>query len=579
MDDSSDSTNMNRSYDGVAAAVEAAAALAGEAWTQVDDAAPPRRADVVRKPPPAKFAAIDVGTNSIHLVMAEISREGDFRIVGRDKEMVQLGKGGFARHLLTPRAMADGVAALQRFCKMAHLRGVSPIHAVATSAVREAHNGGDFVERVRNEVGLELHIISAEEEARLVYLAVRHAVDLGEADNLILDIGGGSIELIVGNARRPELLFSAKLGASRLAELFSKGDAPRGDDLKSLQKHVERELQPLVERIGPRVFARCIGTSGTVETLAAMLARRHGAAEIEPTAQLVIRRADLKALAGELADMSREQRLKIPGLDAKRADTIVPAAVLLHTLMRTFGLDEIQRCDLALREGVIIDYIGRHRAHLTARATWPDPRARSVLHLAERCGYSAQHAEQVARLAAELFDQLSPLHGLPAECRELLRYASLLHDVGYLISHEDHHKHSYYLIRNGGLAGFTEREVEIIANVARYHRKGRPRKSDYSYASLERADRPVVKKLLALLRLANALDRTHYSVVESIDCRIRPEGVLVLVHCDKDAELEMWTARRQGEPFERAFERPLEVKLAREEARAGTELGNECPRS
>jgi exopolyphosphatase/guanosine-5'-triphosphate,3'-diphosphate pyrophosphatase len=242
-------------------------------------------------------------------------------------------------------------------------------------------------------------------------------------------------------------------------------------------------------------------------------------------------------------------------------DGVVPGCLVLLTIMRVFDIEEIEYCDMGLREGIILDYIGKHRAHLLARATWPDPRMRSVAQLAERCGYRRTHAEQVAKLALSLFDQLASLHGLDPRYRELLIYGCLLHDIGYLISHEGHHKHSYYLIRNGRLHGFSDQEIEIVGNLARYHRKGRPKKSDFSYDHLAKEHRPAVRKLLPLLRLANALDRTHYSVVQSVSCTVTADGVELEVTADQDAELELWTARRQHDFFEDSFGLPLRVTL------------------
>lgn len=525
-----------------------------------DSAAPgldARRQQVIRKPPPAKFGAIDIGTNSIHLVMVEISPDGDFRILGRDKQMVQLGKGGFVEHVLTPRALSEGLAALARFSKMAALKGIDRVRAVATSAVREARNGGDFVEAVRQTLGMDIRVLSVDEEARLIYLAVRHAVDLGTQDNLIVDIGGGSIELIVGNAVRPELLLSAKLGSLRLAEVFLRSDPPSAGQIKAMRRHIEDQLAPLVKQIGERRFARCIGTSGTFQMLATVCAHRRGVSEIDPVMQLRLRRAALKELRSELGTMKREDRLRMPGVDERRSDTLYPATILLLTLMRMLRISEFEYCDMAMREGIIIDHIAGHRAHLLARAVWPDPRSRSVIQLAERCSYHKAHAEQVARLALMLFDQLRSLHELEDAHRELLRHACLLHDIGYHISHNAHHKHSYYLIRNGRLQGFTEQEIEILANVARYHRKGRPRKNHYTWKRLCRKDRPVVRKLAAILRIANALDRTHYNVVEGVTCRVLPDAVEIVVRTPRDVELELWTARHKAEMFEREFHRAL----------------------
>ena len=516
---------------------------------------------VLRKPPPAIFGAIDVGTNSIHLVMAEISPEGDFRILGSDKELVQLGRGGFERHTLTQRAMNDGIAALTRFTKMARLKGVTRLWSAATSAVREARNGGEFVQRVRDELGLDLHVITPEEEARLIYLAVRHAVDLGGADHLILDVGGGSVEVVLGNAARAEVLCSAKLGSARMAELFLRSDPPDLGEIRALRRHVERHLQALAAKIDRRGFQRAVVTSGTAECIAAICVQRRGGRAPDPFTGVRLDRGELKALFAELSRMDRAERLRVPKMDAGRVDGIVPGCLVLLAMMRLFEIEELEYCDMGLREGMILDYIGKHRAHLLARATWPDPRLRSVIQLAERCAYRRTHAEQVAKLALSLFDQLEGLHGLDRPYRELLMYGCLLHDIGYLISHEGHHKHSYYLIRNGRLQGFSDQEIEIIANLARYHRKGRPKKSDFSYEHLAKEHRPPVRKLIPLLRLANALDRTHYSVVQSLLCKVTEGGVELEIQARQDAELELWTARRQGRFFEDSFELPLSITL------------------
>lgn len=529
-------------------------AIAGDPHSSEDGATfLHRRPAAVRRPPPTKFGAIDVGTNSIHLVMVEITPEGDFRILGRDKEMVQLGKGGFQEHVLTGEAMDAGLSALTRFLKMARLKGIGRIRAVATSAVREAHNGGDFVERVRNELGLDLHVLSMAEEARLIYLAVRHAVNLGEEDDLICDIGGGSVELVVGNSRRPSVLFSAKLGGLRLAELYLASDPPALGEIKSMRRHIQTSLAPLEEQLGRAKFTRCICTSGSFECITRICIFRRGLAPPEIPAQISISRSELKSLLSDLSGTTRDQRLKLPGMDAKRVDTLVPAATTLLAIGRMFGVERYEFCDMALREGIIIDHISQSRAHLLARATWPDPRARSVIQLAERCAYHRAHAEKVQRLALSMFDQLEPLHGLDGAARDILAFACLLHDVGYLIGHSSHHKHSYYLIRNGGLQGFSDLEIELIANLARYHRKGRPKKSDYSYSHLDRPSRRVFKKLLPLLRLANALDRTHYSAVRAVTCKLMQDHVELSVDADKDCELEIWTARREQEHFEREY--------------------------
>lgn len=522
-------------------------------------------ANALRRPPVSKLGVLDVGTNSIHLVMAEISPEGDFRILGCDKQMVQLGKGGFVEHVLTDRAMNDGLGALKRFVKMTRLRGIINLKAVATSAVREAKNGGDFLRRVRDELGFDLRVISAEEEARLIYLAVRHAVDLGDQDHLMVDMGGGSLEIVVGNSERADVTASVKLGASRLAELFLQSDPPAKDELKALRRHINEELESLSSRIGDRAFEKLITTSGTIANVAVICMHRRGISRIEPFNTLGMDRSEVKSLLEDLSKMARVDRMKIAGLDERRVDSVLPATMLIHTLLRKYDISSVEHCGMALREGVIIDHIARHRASLRARATWPDPRTRSAYHLGERCGFHRDHAQHVSKLALSLFDQLAPIHRLNHCYRDLLRYACLLHDIGYMISYRSHHKHSYYLIRNGRLKGFSEREIEVIANLARYHRKGLPKKAHYSYHNLDKADRRSVRRLIPLIRLANALDRTHYSAIHSIECRLSEDCLHLSASASKDAELELWTANLHKRLFKKRFGIPIEITLNSEQ--------------
>ncbi len=329
-----------------------------------------------------------------------------------------------------------------------------------------------------------------------------------------------------------------------------------------MRGHVLSAFEPLAKRAGTVGFSRCICTSGMFQNIATVCAYRRGVGDVNGATQLVVDREELKDLLSLMSRMSREQRLKIPGVEAKRVDSLLPAISTLLVISRVFEVERFEYCDMALREGLIIDHIASQRAHFRARAMWPDPRLRSVIQLAERCGYNADHARQVERLALSLYDQLQPLHGLDGKNRELLAHACLLHDIGYLIGHSGHHKHSYYLIRNGALQGFTEIEIEMIANLARYHRKGKPRRSDYSYAHLDRGSRRAFKKLMPLLRLANALDRTHYSVVDSLSCTILEDRLDLRVHTTKDTELELWMARRQCEFFEQAYKVGIEVNLA-----------------
>lgn len=519
-------------------------------------------------PPVTRFAAIDIGTNSVHLVIAEISPQGDFRVLGREKDMVQIGKGGFSEHRLTDEAMDAGILALRRFKKLAESQDVKKFRVVATSAVREAHNGGEFVTRVREELGLRVTVIPADEEGRLIYLGVRHAMQLapvGDADDLIVDIGGGSVECIACNAQQAWFIQSVKLGGARMAELFLHADPPEANDIKAMRQHLRKVLDPVLDRIGERPVRRCIVTSGAARSIATICAKQRPQPLEGVDNELRIPRAEARELKDRLLRMTRAERLALPGMDEKRVDSNIPALFVFLRVMQRFKFDTLVHCDFALREGVMIDYIAKHRQKLAARATWPNPRTRSVVSLAERCNYRRQHSQQVAALARVLFDQLASLHELDYSYKELLSHAALLHDIGHLISHEGHHKHSYYLIRNGSLKGFSEQEVEVIANVARYHRKERPKKGHFSFKNLKPVHRRPVRKLAVLLRLADALDRNSFSVVHSLRCRLERERVEIEIYAQQDAEIEMWCAKRHADLFEREFDRELDVVLHEED--------------
>ena len=509
--------------------------------------------------PELRLAAIDVGSNSLHMVIAQADPDGAVTTLWRMKEMVGLGRMSFPSHRLSKEAMDRAAAALAHFQQVARIRGCEKILAVATSAVREAENGGDFLVRIRRELGIPLRVVSARDEARLIYLGVRHAIDLDDKPHFILDIGGGSVEFIVADAHKPALLESRKLGAARITAKFVRSDPISPGDLKQLSACYDEELTPICQSIRALHPEAALGTSGTIENLAAMCAAMDGSGE---RGAGVIRRESLSRLTTRLIESRSKDRAEIGGLDDQRKDQIVAGALLVHELFRRLDLPEIKVCKSALREGILVEYLGRHLPELSIRRQVPDPRRRSVLDLARRCAWHQSHSEHVARLCVELFDQLQPLHKLGSEMRELVDYAALLHDIGWHIGREGHHKHSMYLIRHGGLKNFTYEEVAIVANIARYHRKSPPRESHRQFKKLSARGKRTVRVGAALLRLADGLDRSHGSVVIGVRCQLKEKRVDLLITARGDAELELWGARSKMEMFHDVFKRKLRVTLA-----------------
>ncbi len=502
-----------------------------------------------------RLAAIDVGSNSLHMAIAQADADGGITTLWRMKEMVGLGRMSFPSKRLSTAAMDAAIATLDRFQQAAARRDCEKVLAVATSAVREAENGGDFLERVRTEIGMTVRVVSAREEARLIYLGARHGVELKTFPNLFIDIGGGSVEFIVADEKQPLLLESRKLGAARMTAQYVHSDPITGKELKSLIAHYDAEMGPIVEsarKLRPR---KTIGTSGTIENLIVMTVALYGG---EPN---VLVRKPFEKLVDRLIDSRSKDRAKLKGLDDQRKDQVVAGAVLVREFFRKMDIDQIVLGRSALREGILLDYLSRHLPDLEIRKTIPDERRRSVLDLARRCEWHQTHSEHVTRLALSLFDQLKSIHGLGAAERHLLEFAGLLHDIGWHIAKEKHHRHSMYLIQHGGLKGFTDEEIAIIANVARYHRGSPPKAEHEAYVDLSPRAKRIVRAAAGLLRVADGLDRSHANVVADVRAKARPkDGLALLVKGRGDMELELWGAKRKADMLAAALDRDVLIE-------------------
>src|SRR6266403_319118 len=464
-----------------------------------------------------RLAAIDVGSNSVHVVVADVSTDGRVEVVDRVKEMVRLGRRTFTTGRLPPAAMDLAVGAVKTFARLAHARRVVRMRAVATSAVREARNGMAFVHRLRRETGLPVKVITGAEEARLIFRAAQHALGLHGGPHLLLDVGGGSVELVLVHEGRPLWLRSLPLGAARLAEHFLASDPPTARQVARLEKHLERELGSLLTSARHAGVARVIGTSGTVNTLVAMA-----------------------------------------------------AAVLADFVLARTGAAELMACAWALREGVLLDLAGVRRDPVAGAER---DRRRAVEALAARFAGANPHGRHVARLALALFDGTAAALGLPARARELLHHAALLHDIGHAIDHNRHHHHSCYLIRNVELVAFDPLEIEIIAQVVRGHRKQVPKLADLEVQALPRAARRVVRGLAALLRTADALERTHFSAVRRLRVALSTARLVIEIEADaEEAELELWAAERRADLLARLLDRPVVLRRTRHRAAALPQL-------
>jgi len=503
-----------------------------------------------------KLAVIDIGTNSIHLVLADILPDASFKILDRFKDMTRLGNGAFANKRLADEVMARGLEVIKTLVTLARNKGFDRVIAVATSAVREAENGGDFVAMILEELGLKVRVISGVEEARLTFLGVKNSIALPDGPTLIVDIGGGSVELIVGN--REEMLHgvSLKLGAIRLAEHYLTKTPPSESMMQKLEQAVRSHLREAVTSFKIKKFLSLIATSGMAGNIGEVIHLQHTGRPLPQHNLATVSLKDLRALEAELAESSVKARLAIPGLDPKRVDTLLPATVLLRCLLELSGLNELTLCDKAIREGVIYDFIVRHREGLKAEREIPDVRRRNVIRLARRCHAPEAHSLHVAMLALRLFDQTQRVHRLGPRERTWLEYAAILHDVGYLINPRQHHKHAYYLITHSDLAGLAAEEITVIATVARYHRRALPALKHEEFDRLTPRLQRVVKVLASLLRIADGLDRTHFSLVRNVRVQFGKQ-ITIEVQLTGDAEMELWAAKNRADLFEQVFHRQV----------------------
>ena len=507
-----------------------------------------------------RIAAIDIGTNSVHMIVVRVRPDLSFEIVDREKEMVRLGAGGLDGRALTETAMQHGLLALSRFRRLADAHRVDEVVAAATSAVREAENGRDFLGAIHQRTGIRARVISGTEEARLIHKAAVYGVDVGADAALVVDIGGGSVELTVGSAAGATLSQSLKIGVIRLAERFRASDPLSKRDEREMTRYVTEAIAEPVAQIRKLGFDRVIGTSGTILSLGTLASddTRTGDDDVR---NLRVPAKQFRRVRKELTALNLNERLRVPGLDPRRADLVVAGAVLFDTILRALDTPEVTLCDLSLREGLALDYIHRNRRKVAKVEQYPDVRRRSVVELAERCNYAADHASQVSRVALSLFDQTANVHGLDRREREWLDYAALLHDIGVHISFPRHHKHSYYLVKNGDLRGFEPEEVEIIALTTRYHRRATPKKGHPGYSDLSSAQRRTVRTLAALLRLAEGLDRSHSQSVGNVIVSPVDDAYFIRLGAHGDTELEMWAAQRQVAPLEQVLGCPVRFEL------------------
>lgn len=501
-----------------------------------------------------RLAAIDIGSNSIRATIVEVPVGGPRVVLDEERAFARLGAGLAETGRLSDAAMEESIRALDMMLRLAREYDVTHVRAIATEAVRSASNGAAFVGRLRDELGLEVEVVTGEQEARLALLSAVECLALS-GSVAVIDIGGGSVEIVRANGRDIERAVSLPLGVVVLSDRFRTADPMPKPAYRALGEHVRATLAEAVPRDG-RPPATCVGSGGTVTTLAAMIAaeRSPGLASMHGFS---FTRDELSELRARLARSTAKQRAVMKGMSEARVDLIVAGAVVLDEAMRALGCDRITANARGMREGIIIDTVERERG------VAPEvDRMRAVREFGRQCRHDAGHAEQVCRLALALFDALrAPLALAPAE-RTLLEAASLLHDVGYHISYEQHHKHSYHLISHAALPGFGAPERRLIAAIARYHSGSLPKAKHEAIASLGEEERETVFRLAALLRIADGLDRSHAGRVTGVSAEVRDDAVRLTITGTPPLDIEVHAAQRKADLAERVWGRRVVVAEA-----------------
>ncbi|QLH74699.1 MAG: Ppx/GppA family phosphatase [Methanomassiliicoccales archaeon] len=513
---------------------------------------------------PKVVAFVDIGTNSIRLLVVRINMNGSYIILSQEKETVRLGESEFKEGFIIPAAMERAVLVCRKFVELAKYYKAEEIISVATSAAREARNQAELLERIKMEAGLDVSVISGKEEARLIYLGVSSGINIGHRKALFIDIGGGSCEIMIGDQFGHSYLDSLDLGAIRISSLFLP-DGHRGpvtsEMYSRMKKHAKAATVRTKKRVEEEEISIAVASSGTAINLAQIAARLF---DLPLDKQMTLKRAHLKKVASMLCSLPLEKRRSVPGINPERADIIIGGAAVLETLMEELHIEEVVISERGLRDGMLIEYLAEKGLLPSVGET--DVRARSVMQLAGSCNIDEEHAKRVRDMALRLFDSGAEkrLHPYRKDERDLLEHAAFLHDIGDFISFSDHHLHSYYIISHSELLGFDQREISVIANVAKFHRKRAPRKKDPELSGLDDRSQKVVIVLAALLRIAESLDRSHMGIVVSSEfVKVDKKKAVLRIVTKDDCQLECWGVESHRRAFEKAFGRELVIEVAR----------------
>jgi exopolyphosphatase/guanosine-5'-triphosphate,3'-diphosphate pyrophosphatase len=506
------------------------------------------------------YAAIDIGSNSIRLAVADTESGRFYKLLAAERQVTRIGEGVFTSGRVAEKAIEETCAVLARFAATCQKWQPVAIRAVATSAIRDASNQAEFLARASKAAGVQIQVISGREEARLIHLGVLARWPKPDPEMLVLDIGGGSAEVIWSQSGEIRYSKSLPLGAVRLTESFLQHDPPAEEELAELHEYIQQQFAGTLRRLGRCAKARAIGTSATAAA-AVCAVNRIRSSDREEAAGRRARYREIQALYRRLIRMDCRDRQRIPGIGPRRAEIIIPGVAVLQSFVEHFTGGAIYYSPAGLRDGLIADLAARR---VTSEAASLDrQQRRTVMEMARRYGVSLPHARQVATLARSLFLNLASAHRLPLSYARLLEAAAYLHDVGHYVSSIRHHKHSYYLVANSDMPGFTDREQLIVANICRYHRKALPSDEHDHFRTLKPDERRAVALLVPLLRVADGLDRGHRQLVTSVEAEAQEGRICVFVKWRPGIELDLWAARRAAPSFGQVYRSELVISSQR----------------
>jgi exopolyphosphatase/guanosine-5'-triphosphate,3'-diphosphate pyrophosphatase len=507
-----------------------------------------------------RYAAIDIGSNSARMLTAEMGRGSEMVTLASHREVTRLGAGVFRSGVITKDSIELVCGVLTRFAKMISPHDVLAVRAVATAAVRDASNQREFLDRASEAAGVPIEIISGQEEARLAHLGVQTLWPHERERLMIVDIGGGSAEIIVSEKGQFREAFSKPLGAVRLTGMFLRSDPAKPSQLAALEEFIEERLAPAVKRFRGLRFDRVIATSSTAAAVVCA-ANRIPRSRRDEADRLRAKASQVTKLYRDLSEKNLEKRRKKTGIGPRRAEIIVPGIAVLRHVLEAFRQPALYYSSAGVREGIVTDLMRRRVGAELARLSTEQRQA--VEALSQRFGVNSVHSRKIAGMAHQLFIEIQPVHQLPPAAGKLLEAAAHLCDSGHYVSDTGHHKHSEYIVSNADLPAFTPSERRMVANLCRFHRKSMPGAQHANFQSLPPDEQKTTLRLIPLLRLADALDQGKEQRVESLECRIGEEDVTLHLRSRRPIDLEYWAGERVAEIFEQVYERKLKIAPSR----------------